>query len=201
MPTSKTKPIAKTPAAVSSRPAVNIEPFHEFLTDIFANLVTHGGPSEDDLLYALYVAKWQHLFSPEEAAERWSKGENERWKRRFRYAKRAVVRVEAKHGTQKTISDQVRANTRDYLADNLNEFLTTADPEEIAFMGELLTSWSSSQLSNRGEGGSIHLLNVFNDLLEREERFLRVPEWAVDSMEQHLKWLSGQREELEPEAA
>lgn len=201
MTTPKTKPIAKTPAAVSSRPSINLDPFHEFLTDIFANLVTHGGPSEDDLLYSLYVAKWQHLFSTDEAAERWNKGESERWKQKFRSAKRSVVRVEAKNGTQKTISDQVRANTRDYLTENLRDFLNGANPEELAFMGELLTTWSSSSLSNNGAGGEIYLLNAFNTLLEREQRFLRVPDWAMTAMQQHLNWLTEQREEIVEAAA
>ncbi len=87
----------------------------------------------------------------------------------------------------KTISDTIRANRRELLEERFKDFMGDANPEEITFLGEVL-SWHTSMHSTWGNGyESLYIANAFELEIGRNREYVRTPPHLTEAVEEYIK--------------
>lgn len=200
MPTPKTKQPATIPAAVPTRP--NLDPFQLMLVDLFSELLTHGATEDERnmMLFSLFSVHFRRRHNygigmDERLSVQWKENE-QRWLRKFEASKIPFVKLSVRNQTRKTIVDEVRNYTRRSLLDELQGFLNRSTPEEAALMMEVLTQWRSITVHHEGEPVGLDIVTAFFDLVDRAEYLVPVPDWMRDAVDQHMRWLTEQRERI-----
>ena len=93
------------------------------------------------------------------------------------------------HPDPKTVTDLIRAQKRERLASEFENFLTGALPEEIDLMWHILTSWESQRFAWGDGFEAIYLANAFELQIQRRREYVRVPPHLIKDVESYIKAL------------
>ena len=94
----------------------------------------------------------------------------------------------AKEDLAGSISARIRHGLRSHLICELQEFLDRAAPEDLRLMHEVVMDWSSTAKANAFEPGEVTLANAFGYQIERDARYIAVPDDMVRSVVDFIRW-------------
>ncbi len=204
MPTTKTNP-SQTPQQTrkpavepASKPQPEITAMQDLLCDLAGDLIMNGGDRQDSepFLRALARHQWRLRFPnyPIDAEQRDKRtGDDEErsfdeWFRKYTAGlpdnPREVSLPEVRKDRVLTITDRIRDNIRQHLAERMAEFLRRASPEDLSLMREVLMFWgcNGGPLQAGYDVQSIVLADAMENEIQRHETdgtYIRVPEEFV----------------------
>ena len=96
----------------------------------------------------------------------------------------AAERTEPPCLAEDEATKEARQALRESVRVSIRDFVYWASAEDAWLMGELLTIWSSQSLPF---GQEVYLASAFQTLLDREERYIKVPHQLRDQVVELVK--------------
>lgn len=207
MPTPKSKQTQTIPASGEQRPASTLNPFQLFLADLCAELVAHGGNEDDELaflndLISVYMRRCgigRSEYFTEDKLQDFRERTLSEWSAKFRDSKRDMSKIKAKTEVAKSFADEVRANLREALVWELDNFAKECTPEEAWMIYDTMVAWRSERLHHEGTPGSVEIADAFYITARRSDRVFHVPGWMQKQINEHIKFLQEQRAAMKPD--
>ncbi len=195
-------PAGPQPAKSEDRRELNTAPFltgaQEKIADAIGELIVTGGTRRNLELLCRIAADhearriWGHLIrnKPDElekaVADRVANFAP-KW-----YDQLAAARANRPHlpaqrlPEAKTVTDLIRAQKRSEVATYFKQFLAMAPPEDLWFMGDVMTDWDV-QTTTWGDGyQAMAIVNAFEDQIGRDRQYVRVPRHLVEDVEKYI---------------
>ena len=85
-----------------------------------------------------------------------------------------------------TITAKIRENARRLLIGSFDVFMVQASPEEIRFLFEVLNNWDGRHRTAEWKDEEIYVAGAFEMELNRNTRYLRVPERMTKQVQQYI---------------
>jgi len=199
---------SQTSTTAATAPPAGLNTTQEKIIDAVSEMLAHGG--HPDNIEQLLRASLGHRFrreledsfkdlpeDRERVITRWLAEGLGEWKTDLAIAWRANQRADRPEIEPKTFSERIRAQSRDVLIEHSEEFLRSAEPEEIQVLVEIL-DFRNGGIIDRIKGvNEIPLGEAFGCTLDRNETYIRIPKGLRGKVQKYIDALIT----LESEAA
>jgi hypothetical protein len=172
---------------------------HELIIDAVTTLLTTGGHTEDvdSLLYSAMSHTRRRTFSgftedQDEIARvirEFIKADFDNWKHDLVTAWRKNRRPDMPHVEPHSITERIRANTREDLASSFEDFMQQASPEEMRLMHAVMMDWESRHHVAEAGKNEMYLGMAFEYQLGHPRCYVRIPDHMVDRVEKYVEAL------------
>jgi hypothetical protein len=171
---------------------------HELIVDAVTEMLSTGGHSEDvdSLLYAAMSHTRRRTSGGladqrevDRIVQEFIKTDLDDWKHDLVTAWKKNRRPEMPHVEPHSITERIRANTRENLESDFEDFMQQASPEEMRFLHAVMMDWESRHIAAEAARNEMYLGMAFEYQLERQRCYVRVPERMVKQVEQYVNAL------------
>jgi hypothetical protein len=194
---SSPKPItAVEPKPATGQPLPYLSRTHELITDAVAELLTHGGHTDDiNLLTYCTMAHTRRrtlgrlVEDPAKLGkliQEFIESDMGDWKTDLALAWRQNKRAEPPAFVPATVTDRIRANVREDLIDQFKDFMSQASPEEQRFLYEVFGNFDSRHHCAEHGSDEIFLGDAFTFAIERSQCYMKVPEHLIDKVQAYI---------------
>ncbi len=194
----KPKTIAEVP---TQRPPVPVIPLtHDLIADAIGEMLTRG--TTDSCLDRVLIAAISHISSRVYAHLDTDEAEIEKiincdvdhyfrpWKTDILASWRNTRRDSPAAVEPKTVAERIRAEVREDVERQFEEFLDRGTPEEMRFLREVLTDHESrSHLTPLSSDAEMALGQTFDFALGDSRVYLRIPERIADQVQDYVRAL------------
>jgi hypothetical protein len=180
-------------------PTESLSQTQELITDAVTAMLTHGGHRDDvDRLVRAAMSHTRRrtytnlIDDPAElnkVAADFIRDDFDEWKEDLAATWKQNRRPERAEAKAKTITERIRANTRERVTELFDEFMTKATFEAQTLLINVLNNHSGRSMTAEHMDAENYLASAFEAEIGRDVCHLRVPERMVDDVENYVRAL------------